>query len=197
MAEVQEVHWEEVTDCAVFDMFVEYLYQSSYNVPAPLGAAAKCVLLARLFRLAEYTSMDDLSRSALQKLTDLLKKNTSPSLQPHEVLDLLEIAYGDAFGATTSSVRNSNVEQHDTALEVDGSAGCVKCDHEKTTSAPSNSMAAEFPSEQKDPLRQVTAKYSAVLIGELQKDVEFRKIFFRGGEMASDIMSFVRPAYSL
>lgn len=178
-------------------MFVEYLYQSSYDVPAQLGAAAKCVLLARLFRLAEYTSMDDLKKSALKKLTDLLRKNTSPSLRPHEVLDLLGIAYGDAFGATTSSVRNSNIEQHDTASEVDGGAGCVKCDSEKMLSAPSNSMSAEPPSEQKDPLRQVIAKYSAVLIEELQKDAEFRKIFFHGGDMASDIMSFVRPAYSL
>lgn len=154
------------------------------------------MLLAQLFRLAEYTLMVGLKSSALRKLTDLLKANTSPSLRqalrPHEVLDLLEIAYGDAFGGTEAGTHNSGAEQHSAASEVNSGADCVRRDFGTT-----DPTAAETPKEQTDPLRQVTAKYSAVLIEELQKDAEFRQVFFHGGEMASDIMSFVRPAYSL
>lgn len=177
-------------------MFVEYLYQSSYNVPARLGIAERCILLARLFRLAEYTLMVSSKGSALRRLTDLLKESTTPSLRqalrPYEVLDLLEIAYGGMFGGTKVGTCNTDVEQHSAAPEVDNGAGCIRCDLEAEDSA-----AFEVPGEQTDPQRRVTAKYSAVLIEELQKDTEFRRMFFQGRETASDIMSFVRPAYSL
>ncbi|OQV10862.1 BTB/POZ domain-containing protein [Cladophialophora immunda] len=62
----ESISWENMINCEIFNMFVEYLYRSEYTIPAGLSVAETCDV-TRLYRLADYLMMDDLKHTTLGK----------------------------------------------------------------------------------------------------------------------------------
>jgi len=188
---------EEITCLEAFAMFVEYLYTCNSALLTQKSAANACDTYGHLYQLADYLMMDSLRQIVIEKMEKLLKANSpnlwAPGLPTGTIVSLLLTIY---YNTNDRSASSDCIYKDDDDLSVPYVTQDTASSQNDEMVAPSvvdETKVSEEVHTQPDPMRSLVARYAASQLKNLLQDKGFMHMIARGGDLATDILSFVQP----